>query len=121
MTCEITLRDYDIFVEARFADLVSHIFAYYGYDAAEDDDGNIVEIDLYDSREDEELYLSLIPFLREGSYMEFCDDRGNLWRWVFSGGDCHKIKPTTLWPGPVAPPTLMQEVLAELDQYLLAA
>ena len=123
MTCEITLRGYYIFAEARLAGLVESILSRHGFDALTDETGNIVGVDFYgvDMREDEELYVALIPFLREGSYMEFCDELGNLWRWVFSGGDCHRITPIELWRHPNAPPTLGQEVLEALDDCLLAA
>ncbi|MCL2106426.1 MAG: hypothetical protein FWH26_05115 [Oscillospiraceae bacterium] len=123
MNNEITLRGYDIFVEAHLAGLVESILGRHGFDALTDGEGNIVGVDFYDDdmREDEELYVALIPFLREGSYMEFCDELGNLWRWVFSGGDCHRITPIELWRHPNAPPSPGLDVMDELDRYLLAA
>ena len=123
MAYEIFLRGCDIFVEAWFNDVVTRILESYGYDTLTDKSGNIVGIDCdeRDMNEHEEMYMALASFMRPGSYLEFFGELGDIWRWVFFDGDCHKIKPVELWIVPSAAPTIGQEVLDELDQYLLAA
>ena len=118
MRYQIHLRDREVFIEARFINLAERIFNCYGYDVSIDSYGNIIDVDFCedDMHEDEELYIAIAPFMRDGSYLEFFGELGDIWRWVFYGGECYKITALELWPDPIAKPTLVQEVL-----HLLAA
>jgi len=123
MDYRIHLRDRDIFVAAQQAEYAARLLESYGFDPAYDEDNNITDLDFIgrDMHKDEDLYQLLAPLMWDGSYLEFFGEMGDIWRWVFYGGECYKIKAIELWADPAVPPSFGQEVLNELDRYLLAA
>jgi hypothetical protein len=116
------LRDRKVFVEARHAGKIAHIFSGADLTTELDREGNITDIyfDVNLICVDEELFKELIPFMRTGSFFEFCDEMGHLWRWVFHDGDCCAIDAIVLWPKPGEMPDLSKHIHKALEYRLMA-
>jgi hypothetical protein len=119
---EIYLRDSNVFVEAQHAEAVERLFAGANLGTETDGGGNITYMwfDVQYICVDEEFFKPLIPFMRHGSFFEFCDEMGNNWRWIFHDGTCESIGTILLWPKPGAPVDLSQQIHKAFEQRLMA-
>jgi len=119
---DLFLLDSSIFVEASQAETVAQILIESGYETDADESGNITGFTSDGSaiRGDEELYQALAPYMRSGSFLELCDEMGNIWRWVFNNGNCGIVYAVVLWPNPGAPPELSQQIHKAFAQHLMA-
>jgi len=117
------LRDGNVFIEERHVEAVAPILAAAGfYVAGFDKIGNIAAIDFdgQDIGDDESFAMSLVPYTRDGSYLEFCNDRGYIWRWVYYDGVCTRVSPVMLWPKPGTPCNLSQQIQHAFMKLLMA-
>ena len=116
------LRDGNVFIEAQHIGAAAPILSAADlYVAGIDTNGNITSID-FDGRDigdDEEIARALAPYVRDGSYMELCDDMGYLWRWVFDGEGCTSVDAIVLWPKPDAPKDIKQQIQKVFEQHLM--
>jgi len=122
MSCdEFFLRNSNVFVKAKYADKITQIFSRANLTTEADDDGNITDIyfDVNLICVDENLFKELVPFMRDGSFFEFCDEMGNIWRWVFHDGDCGSVDAVVLWPKPGSPPDISQQIHKTFEQHLM--
>jgi len=119
---DLLLCNSNIFVEAQHAERVAEIIADAGYELDGDENGNIngFTSDGSDICDDDELYQTLAPFLRSGSFLELSNELGDTWRWVFFDGNCKRINPVTLWPKPDAPPGISRVIHEAFAQNLMA-
>jgi hypothetical protein len=46
----------------------------------------------------DELWEALAPFVKSGSYIQWCGEDGEKWRNVFQGGKTKQVKPVLTWP-----------------------
>ncbi|MGL5709977.1 MAG: hypothetical protein ACRCW9_03935 [Cetobacterium sp.] len=71
-----------------------------GFDCKYDENGNITEIyyqwENY-SNDIEECLNEISNFIEEGSYIEFCDEHGSLFRLKLVNGEFKKIYPKIIW------------------------
>ena len=112
MSRDIVLRDSSTFIEAQHAGDAAKILSGAEFETVVNEKGDITcfYFDGCDMPDDEELCRALAPFMREGSFLEFCDGLGNLWRWVFNNGNCGIVYAVVLWPKPDAPPDIRQQI-----------
>ena len=81
----------------------SHIyeaFNYHSYHVAEDNDGNIIDINYesYKLRDEFEfLFKPVALFVKDGSYIQMLGEDGQMFRWVFNNGVCEEIYPKIVW------------------------
>jgi hypothetical protein len=122
MSDEIFLRDSNVFIEAKHVEAVTQMFEGALHRTEADEDGNIIYID-FDVNVmcvDEALFMALVPFMRDGSFFELCDDMGNIWRWVYDNGSCESAGAIILWPKPGEPPGLSGQIQKAFTQHLMA-
>jgi len=119
---DIFLRDSSIFIGAQHAETATRILAEAEYATVADEEGNITSFyfDASGMGDHEELYQSLAPFMRGGSFLELCNEMGDLWRWVFDDGKCIRTSPVVLWPKPGAPRDIPQQTQKAFAQHLMA-
>ena len=119
-TYDISLRDRRVFVEARHAEAAARILSDAMFEMETDEKGNIEDF-YFDGDwmpDDEELCKALAPFLRGGSFLEFLNEVGETWRWVFDGQACERVYALALWPAPGAPRDLSRQIQTAFAQYL---
>ena len=119
---DLFLRNSSIFVDAQNAEAVTRIFADAGYETDVDSSGNIVGCNPDGSGivDDDTLYEALAPFMRDGSFLEICNEMGDNWRRVFAGGSCKRVSAIVVWPNPEAPPDIAQRIYEAFTQHLMA-
>jgi len=115
------LRDSSIFIEQRHAAIASQLIADAEYESVIDAQGNITSFyfDGSDMGDDEALYRSLAPYMRDGSFLEICNEMGNIWRWTYHDGVCASIDPIMHWPKPDAPRDLYRQIHTAFEQHLM--
>jgi len=119
---DVFLRDSSIFVEARHAAIVTRMLTEAEYVTVVDEKGNITSF-YFDGNgmgDDEELYQSLAPYMRDGSFLELCNEMGDIWRWVFESGKCVRATPVMLWTKPGAPRDIQRQMQKAFAQHLMA-
>jgi len=118
---DVFLRDSSIFVEARHAETVTRMLTKAEYVTEADGEGNITSLyfDGSGMGDDEELYQALAPYMRDGSFLELCNEMGDIWRWVFEGGKCVRVAPVMLWPKPGAPRDILRQMQKAFAQHLM--
>lgn len=75
-------------------------FNFHSYHVAQDNDGNIFDINYesYKLRDEFEfLFKPIEKFVRDGSYIQMLGEDGQMFRWVFSNGVCEEIYPKIVW------------------------
>lgn len=57
-----------------------------------DDEGNIEDIEFLGQKlgNEDELFNTIAPFVRAGSYIVVAGEEGEVWRWRFDGERCHR-------------------------------
>lgn len=78
---------------------LEEILTEWRWDTKIDEYGNITN--LYFSGEklgdDELLFQTIGPFVKEDSFIEMHGEEGAIWRWVFENGNCIEKSPTITW------------------------
>ena len=123
MSCDLFLRDSSVYIEAKHAEAAAPILAGAEFDMNIDDSGNITDVYYVGNSDnmcdDEELATALAPYMREGSFMEFCDEKGYVWRQLFIDGNCHCVYAVVHWPKLDAPKDITQQIQKAFAQYLM--
>jgi len=119
---DLFLRNNSIFVDAQNTEAVVKIFTDAGYETDFDAQGNIVGCNTDGSGivDEDTIYEALAPYMRDGSFLELCNEMGDTWRWVFIGGKHMRMNAVVLWPRPDAPPDLPQLARSAFAHHLMA-
>ena len=65
-----------------------------GWKITQDQEGNIVGVFLERQKlnyNELESLNSIAEHVKDGSYIQICGEEGDIWRWVFEGGECRKV------------------------------
>ena len=46
----------------------------------------------------DKVLFAISPFIQQGSYLEFSDNKGNLRRYIFNGEEMRRVEPQIIWP-----------------------
>lgn len=46
---------------------------------------------------DDIIFDTIAPYVEEGGYIEMQGEEGELWRWVFTNGECIEKSPNIIW------------------------
>lgn len=70
------------------------------YDFHLDSDGNITELKFIGEKlcNDLEMFQSIAPYVKDGSYIWMMGEDGSQWRWVFRSGMCREVNARVEWP-----------------------
>ncbi len=71
----------------------------YGFETEFDKDGNVTGLYFVGEKlwEQDTLLKELIPFVKEGAFIEFMGEDFTHWRWVFRKGELIEIEPDIIW------------------------
>lgn len=47
--------------------------------------------------DEDRIFKTIAPYVSAGSFLEMTGEDGDLWRWVFDGKMCRRIRPTIGW------------------------
>ena len=61
--------------------------------------GNVTGISFHGDKmgEDYQMFQSIAPYVRSGSFIEMIGEDGEQWRWVFKDGKCREIIAKVSW------------------------
>ena len=87
------------FSKTRNADNLSEAMQIMRWEISESSEG-IDDVEFLGEKlgEDHELFKTIAPYVKAGSYIEMSGDEGTSWRWSFDGNTCHEISPKVEWP-----------------------
>jgi len=118
---DLFLRNSNIFIEAQHATAATRILEDAMFTIKTDEKGNIKHFDFDGNSmpDDEEFCKALAPFMRDDCFLEFCNEMGDNWRWVFADGNCKRVSAVVLWPKPDAPPGIQQFIQKAFGPHLM--
>jgi hypothetical protein len=114
-------RDSNFFIAARHSQAAAQILADSGFEIETDENGNIVNfyIDGEGIYDDETLFQELAPYMHSGSYIEFCNEMGDIWRRVFDGESVDCVYAVVVWPKPGEPTGIRNKIYAAFGPHLM--
>ncbi len=70
-----------------------------GFETEKDGDGNVIGLYFTGEKltDQYEMFQALLPFVKEGAFLEFIGEEFDQWRWVFRKGKLIEITPTIVW------------------------